>query len=167
MSLASRSGGRTKIYVPTTAKEGEKEANAVNDKLGARLFATKTFTFELILAGVKAFGATALKPQTLRQMALKAGDAKTLSEQIDILKKEGISVGNSAFSRVVQKLASEGDDSILNELLESDLHPEVLENLETAEGLFNSYSAVDDPRRARPSLKNQALHHAQIISVCE
>lgn len=153
MSLASRSGGRTKIYVPTTAKEGEKEANAVNDKLGARLFATKTFTFELILAGVKAFGATALKPQTLRQMALKAGDAKTLSEQIDILKKEGISVGNSAFSRVVQKLASEGDDSILNELLESDLHPEVLENQETAEGLFNSYSAVDDPRRARMLFK--------------
>ncbi|OJD10887.1 hypothetical protein AJ78_08220 [Emergomyces pasteurianus Ep9510] len=153
ISLIPKRGRPANIYIPTDVKREDEEANAVNDKLGARLFATKTFTFELILAGVKAFGATILRPQTLRQMALKAGEAKRLSEQIDVLKKEGISIGNSAFSRVVQKLASEGNDPILNELLRSDLHPEVLDNLKTAEGLFNSYSIVDDPRRARMLFK--------------
>ncbi|OAX84515.1 hypothetical protein ACJ72_01106 [Emergomyces africanus] len=154
ISLAPKRGRPANIYIPTEVeRDEEEEVNAVNDKLGARLFATKTFTFELILAGIKAFGATTIKPQTLRQMGLKAGDAKKLSEQIDILKKEGISIGNSAFSRVIQKLASEGNDSILNELLQSDLHPEVLDNLKTAEGLFNSYSIVDDPRRARMLFK--------------
>ncbi|KLJ12203.1 hypothetical protein EMPG_12732 [Blastomyces silverae] len=155
ITLSPKGGNRTSIYVPPEVKQ--EDANAVNDKLGARLFATKTFTFDLILAGVKAFGATAIKPQTLRQMALKAGDAKKLCEQIDILKKEGISIGNSAFSRVVQKLASEGNDSILNELLQSDLHPEVLENLETAEGLFNSYSCAGELGRARMLFKTLSI----------
>ncbi|KKZ59993.1 hypothetical protein EMCG_00835 [[Emmonsia] crescens] len=150
ISLAPNRGRPPSIHVPT---EVEEEGNAVNDRLGARLFATKTFTFELILAGVKAFGANTIKTQTLRQMALKAGEAKKLSEQIDILKKEGISIGNSAFSRVVQKLASEGNNSILNELLQSDLHPDVLDNLRTAEGLFTSCSIVEDARRARMLFK--------------
>ncbi|PGH04139.1 hypothetical protein GX51_03646 [Blastomyces parvus] len=165
--LSPTRGNQPSIYVPPEIKE--KDANAVNDKLGARLFATKTFSFDLILAGVKAFGATAIKPQTLRQMALKAGDAKTLCDQIDVLKKEGISIGNSAFSKVVQKLALEGNDSILNELLQSDLHPEVLENLETSEQLFNSYSAADEPGRARMLFKALSIlstedpHHYNIL----
>ncbi|OJD22241.1 hypothetical protein ACJ73_06416 [Blastomyces percursus] len=155
LTLNPTSGNRTSIYVPPEAKP--KDANAVNDKLGARLFATKTFTFDLILAGVKAFGATAIRPQTLRQMALKAGSAKKLCEQIDILKKEGISIGNSAFSRVIQKLASEGNDFILDELLQSDLHPDVLENLETAEGLFNSSSVAGEMGRARMLFKTLSI----------
>ncbi|EGE81462.1 hypothetical protein BDDG_04404 [Blastomyces dermatitidis ATCC 18188] len=151
ITLSPTSGNRTSINVPPEVKQ--KETNAVNDKLGARLFATKTFTFDLILAGVKAFGATAIRPQTLRQMALKAGGAKKLREQIDILKKEGISIGNSAFSKVVQKLASEGNDFILYELLQSNLHPDVLEDLETVEWLFNSSSVAGEMGRARMLFK--------------
>ncbi|EEH38543.2 hypothetical protein PAAG_08270 [Paracoccidioides lutzii Pb01] len=132
-----------------TASRVDGEGNYVSDNFGARFFATKTFTFELFVAGVKAFGATSIGQQTLRQMALKAGNAKKLSEQLDILEREGISIGDTAFSRVVRKLASDGDDFVLNELLQSDLHPEVFENLKTQEDLFAAYSIADDQRRAR------------------
>ncbi|PGH02508.1 hypothetical protein AJ79_07621 [Helicocarpus griseus UAMH5409] len=142
----------------TTKVRGEEgEGVIVNEALGARLFATNSFKFGLILEGIRAFGATGIGPQTLRQMALKAGNADVLLDQIESLKREGISIGNSAFSKVVYRLALEGNESVLDELIRSDLHPDVLENVETLEELLTSSSMADDHPRASMLLKVLSL----------
>ncbi|KAK2778330.1 hypothetical protein FQN53_001855 [Emmonsiellopsis sp. PD_33] len=129
------------------------EENCFNDELGARLFATKPFTFELVLGGIKVFGANAIGPQTLRQLALRTAVPGELVRRINLLQKEGISIGKSVFSRAVRQLALSGHASMLNELLQSDQHPDVLEDPSTQEKLLHHYSRLGDSLRANMTLR--------------
>ncbi|KAL1954961.1 hypothetical protein VTO42DRAFT_419 [Malbranchea cinnamomea] len=131
-----------------TATDTHGQQTRFTDEFGARLFATKSFSFELIVAGMQMFSVKTIGPLTLRQMALRARDVNEIAQQIQALQKIGISIGNSVFSRVVQKLVEQGDHRTLQDVLQSDQHPDVLEDLETQELLLSSYTLSQDWRQA-------------------
>lgn len=133
---------------PHTPSNDNGRQTRFTDDFGARLFATKPFSLELILAGMHMFSVQAIGPLTLRQMAMRAGNAEEVAHQIQALQKAGISIGNSVFSRVVQKLVADGDSRTLQDLLHSDQHPDVLEDLGTQELLLSSYTLSQDWRQA-------------------
>lgn len=128
------------------------EEKPFKDEFGARLFATEALTFDMILGGLKIFGVSAIGPHTLREMAVRARGTHDIVNKIDELQRAGISIGNSVFSRVVRRLASEHREIMLHDLLHSDEHPDVLEDAGTQESLLVSYYLVRDWRQYNMTL---------------
>ncbi|KAK2740637.1 hypothetical protein FQN57_006006 [Myotisia sp. PD_48] len=121
----------------------------MKDQFAARLFATKPFSFDLILSGLKMFEVGAIGPQSLRELALRARDLTELEQQFSALKEAEISLGDSVYSRVVEALVARRDAQTLRELLQSDQHPDVLEDVDTQEALLHHYTVSQDWRLAR------------------
>lgn len=118
-----------------------------NDGFGARVFATKALTFDMILSGLKTFRVTSIGPQSLREMARKAGGSHDFLEKLDILEQNNISVGDSVFARLLRRLATENRDALLSELINSDQHHDVFEDSETQVALLKSYYMAGDWRQ--------------------
>ncbi|PYH80836.1 hypothetical protein BO82DRAFT_384071 [Aspergillus uvarum CBS 121591] len=133
------------------ANPGEREflhdQKPIKDDLGARIFATDALKFELILSGFKMFGATSIGPQSLREMAVRAHGSRDLLERLRLLQEAGISIGDSIFSRLVRKLATENRGIVLADLLRSDQHPDMLEDTRVQESLLLSHYLSRDWRR--------------------
>ncbi|KAE8380296.1 hypothetical protein BDV26DRAFT_257740 [Aspergillus bertholletiae] len=116
------------------------------DDFGARLFATKALKFEMILSGLRMFGVTAIGPQSLREMAIRAHGCQDITDKLHELQNAGISVKDSVFVRLLRKLATENRDILLSDLLQSDQHPDVLEDAQLQESLLLSYYVARDWR---------------------
>ncbi|KAL1967343.1 hypothetical protein VTN77DRAFT_3389 [Rasamsonia byssochlamydoides] len=136
-----------------TATEEEKgesgwmQEKPFKDEFGARLFATKALTLDMIISGLQMFGVPAIGPLSLREMALRANGSKDILEKIATLRKGGIAIRDSAFSRLVERLAAENRDIMLQDLLHSDQHPDVLEDADLQESLLVSYYMARDWRQ--------------------
>ncbi|KAK2755012.1 hypothetical protein FQN54_006540 [Arachnomyces sp. PD_36] len=133
--------------VPATNPFREPDRNKFQDSFGARLFATSSLAFEFILSGLRVFGVNAIGPLSLREMALRAENAKDISHKIDQLQEAGVSIGDSVFSRLVKKLAREGKERLLQDVLHGDQHPDVLEDWRIQESLLASYYLTGDWRQ--------------------
>ncbi|KAL4922337.1 hypothetical protein BDW62DRAFT_172331 [Aspergillus aurantiobrunneus] len=123
------------------------EGDRFDDSFGARIFATKAFNFEMILAGLKTFRVPAIGPQSLREMARRARGSTDVQEKLDRLEQSNISVGNSVFSRLLRRFATENRETLLFDLVHSDQHHEVLEDPETQASLLMSHYAACDWRQ--------------------
>ncbi|KAL2818491.1 hypothetical protein BDW59DRAFT_181888 [Aspergillus cavernicola] len=117
------------------------------DGFGARVFATKALTFDMILSGLKIFSVSAIGPQSLREMATRARGSHDLLEKLRQLDKEGISIGNGIFARLLRRLATENREILLSDLLHSDQHPDMFEDPQTQESLLVDYYTVRDWRQ--------------------
>ncbi|KAB8239487.1 hypothetical protein BDV23DRAFT_170925 [Aspergillus alliaceus] len=122
------------------------------DDFGARLFATKALRFDMILSGLRMFGVTAIGPQSLREMAIRAHGCQDIVSKLQELQKAGISIGDSVFARLLRKLATENRDILLSDLLRSDQHPDVLEDAQLQESLLLSYYVARDWRQYNMTL---------------
>lgn len=116
------------------------------DEFGARLFATKALTVDMITNGLQMFGVQAIGPLSLREIALRAEGPKDILEKIQALRKANITIRDCAFTRLVERLALEHKDIVLEDLLHSDQHPDVLEDVAVQETLLCSYLMARDWR---------------------
>ncbi|EED14936.1 conserved hypothetical protein [Talaromyces stipitatus ATCC 10500] len=116
------------------------------DEFGARLFATKALTVDMITNGLQMFGVQAIGPLSLREIALRADGPKDILEKMRALRKANITIRDCAFTRLVEKLALEHKDIVLEDLLHSDQHPDVLEDVAVQENLLCSYLLARDWR---------------------
>ena len=123
-----------------------KKKGQFSDEFGARLFATKALSFELILTGLGLFSVKAIGPLTLRELALQADEPQLIYERLNELQEAGIDIGESKFARIVRKLAKENRADLLHDVLASDQHPDVFEDWRLQESLLAHYQAHDRPR---------------------
>lgn len=126
---------------------GEKHGIApktFTDEFCARLFATKAFSTALVISSLRMFGIQAIGPLALREMVSKDVESSAVKQKIEDLRAAGISLGNSVFSRAVMKLSEDGRSDLLRSLLDSDQHPDVLEDTPLQRKLLASYLAYDD-----------------------
>ncbi|EYE99930.1 uncharacterized protein EURHEDRAFT_512070 [Aspergillus ruber CBS 135680] len=128
------------------------EEKPFSDEIGARLFATRSFNLDMILSGLRMLGVTAIGPQSLREMAVRAHGSQDLLEKLRLLQRSGISVGDSVFARLIRRLAEEKRDILLSDLLHSDQHPDVLEDATMQESLLMSYYMTRDWRHYQMTL---------------
>jgi hypothetical protein len=117
-----------------------------NDEFGARLFATKALTVHTITNGLQMFGVQAIGPLSLREIALRAAGPKDILEKMQALRKADITIRDCAFTRLVERLAMEHKDIVLEDLLHSDQHPDVLEDAAVQENFLCSYLMARDWR---------------------
>lgn len=135
-----------------TEEGTSREGKPFKDELGARLFATKALNFEMILSGLRMFGVPAIGPQTVREMAVRAHGGQDILDKLRQLRAAGISVGDSVFTRLVRKFASEHREVLLSDFISNDQHFEMLEDVVAQESLLTSYYVARDWRQYNMTL---------------
>lgn len=115
-----------------------------NDKLGSRWLATAWISLDVAMESLHSLGIVEIGPLSLQAIALREPDFRGVVRRLDQLKELGISTGDSVFSRAVESFARRGETEYLRGLLESDQHPESLENRKLQESLLASYALVGD-----------------------
>lgn len=116
----------------------------ISDAFAARVFATKSFSFDFALTGLHVLGTDEIGPLSLRQIALQANDASIIRQRLAKMDDMGIDTGGSAYSRVVRRLASKQEDSLLMNVVHCDQHPDVFEDPQIQLELLNGYAKVKD-----------------------
>ncbi|KAL5001804.1 hypothetical protein BDV10DRAFT_138723 [Aspergillus recurvatus] len=132
---------------PAVVVKDQLEENGLKDDFGARIFATKALSIEMIISGFKTFRIPAIGPQSLRELARRARGSHDIIEKLEQLEQNKISVGNSVFVRLLRRLAKEKEEILLSDLIHSDQHHDVLEDSETQASLLVSHYAARDWRQ--------------------
>ncbi|KAJ5093331.1 hypothetical protein N7456_009192 [Penicillium angulare] len=129
------------------------------DDIAARLFATRALNLDMVIGGLRILGVSKIGPRTLREMAVRVQDSQEMLANLKSLRKSGISLADSVFTRLVPKLAAQNREFLLSDLLQSDQHPDVLEDAKLQESLLVSYYMARDWRQYNVSLAILAEHY--------
>ncbi|KAH8908792.1 hypothetical protein BR93DRAFT_925891 [Coniochaeta sp. PMI_546] len=100
-----------------------------NDTLGARWFASSWISVDLALDVVRFLGLDQIGPLSLQSIALREGHPDRILDRLDQLELSGISIGESSYAKAIRHFATMDDHETLMDLLHSDLHPDVFEDL--------------------------------------
>jgi hypothetical protein len=128
------------------------QPSALSDKFVARAFATKTLSFDLILHGLHLLGLREIGPLALHQISLSAGIPPEICRRLELLKELSIDHGSSTYARVVTTLAKQGKATLLSDVLASDQHPDVFEDVDLQEKLLAQYYRDSDWRQVNRTL---------------
>ncbi|KAI9831610.1 MAG: hypothetical protein M1826_003219 [Phylliscum demangeonii] len=123
-----------------------------SDAFCARFFATKAFSVDTVVEGMRRLGIQEVGPLTLREMALREESATHVVRRIEQMRTANIGIGSSMFSRLLWRFASENKSQLLHDLLHSDRHPEVLEDPAVEESLLGFHLRRNDARQVQLSL---------------
>ncbi|KAI9706420.1 MAG: hypothetical protein M1836_003425 [Candelina mexicana] len=104
------------------------EPKTLSDSFCARLFATRAFSVDTVLKGIKMLGVEAVGPLAIQAIALKDPTPLALLNQIGNIKKLGFSIGKSVFTYSLRKAAIENKTQVFFDILHGDQHPDVLED---------------------------------------
>jgi hypothetical protein len=112
---------------------------------------------DVAINSIHALGIQEIGPLSLQAIALREPDLKDLVRRITQLNDLGISVGESLYSRAVVKFSQNREYANLESLLNSDQHPDALENSQLQENLLSSYAENKDWGQYRRTLAVQKL----------
>ncbi|KAI9781678.1 MAG: hypothetical protein M1835_004252 [Candelina submexicana] len=104
------------------------EPKTLSDSFCARLFATRAFSVDTVLNGIKMLGVEAIGSLAMQAIALKNPTPLALLNQIGNIKKLGVSIGKSVFTQSLRKAAIENKTQVFLDILYGDQHPDVLED---------------------------------------
>ena len=120
------------------------QPRSLSDSFVASAFLTATFSFDSILGGLRFFGLKAVGPSSIRAMGLTSADSQELMVRFAKLSDLEIDTGSSRFSRTVKKLAQEGQEQLLQNVLRSDQHADCFEDLNLQRRLLLKYYRDED-----------------------
>ncbi|KAH6689285.1 hypothetical protein EV126DRAFT_431345 [Verticillium dahliae] len=143
-----------------------------NDAIGARWFASSWVPLDFAVHAVHGLGVRVLGPMSLQSIALREKTAASILSRLRQLQNLNLSIGHSTYALAVRSFAERGDDDMLSMLLESDIHPEVFDDLETQQRIrcaarndgdwqtYNLLLAIQ-PAVARDSIETTSNHLLQ------
>ncbi|WYZ46498.1 hypothetical protein EsH8_IX_000723 [Colletotrichum jinshuiense] len=108
-----------------------------SDTLGARWFASSWVPLDFAIHAAHALGIRQIGPLSLQSIALREPTAKGVKARIEQLRKVNISIGHSAYARVLKRFAENEDNELLSELLHTDIHPDVFDDPATLASIRN------------------------------
>ena len=129
-----------------------RQPTRLSDNFVARAFATDAFSFDFILSGLRLLGLREIGPQALRQIGLQSPNSQDLCDRLTRLADNGVDTGSSIFTRVVMQCAEKGQDVLLRDVLESDQHPDVFEDVKLQKLLLRQYYHQQDWRQINRTL---------------
>lgn len=129
---ASFAGQGLSVFESETRQPGagatQVRLNKVSDAFAAKAFATKALSFDFVVRSLQAFGLTQIGPQAMRDLGLAASDPDIFAQRLAKLDELGIDTGSSVYSRIVRKLCSSREHTLLSQALHTDMHHEVFES---------------------------------------
>ncbi|KAI1436047.1 hypothetical protein GGR50DRAFT_266551 [Xylaria sp. CBS 124048] len=111
-----------------------------NDSLGAQWLATSWVSLDTAIPTISALGITKIGPLSFQSIALRAGNSDELLSRVAQLRENGISAGESSYVQVILYLAEQKDDELLQDLLNSDVHPDVFDDVTLQTQLIHTAS---------------------------
>lgn len=125
----------------------------LSDSFCARLFATRLFAVNTIINGLQMMAVDSIGPLALREIAYRDDCfPPAILRHIDDLKNAGILLDGSLFAHLLQKLVGEDNKVLLKSLVESDLHPDTLDDFNLQENLLAQYYAAEDQLQVERTL---------------
>ena len=131
---------------------------SLSDEFCARLFATPAFPVDTVVKAIYMLGVDTLGPISLRELisrefkSRKHSSSRPISQCLDALREAGISIDNSTFCTVVTNLAVQGDEKLLEEVINCDMHPDAFEDPQLQEKLLAKYHACHDYQQVSRTL---------------
>jgi len=117
----------------------------LSDSFCARLFATRLFSVETIISGLQMIAVETIGPLSIREIASRDNyHPSNFTRHLHRLKDAGILPDRSAFSLLIQKLASNDEQKLFRSVVECDLHPETFEDADVQERLLAEYYGRSD-----------------------
>lgn len=110
----------------------------------ARWFATSWVSLNTAIEAVHTLGVTRIGPLSLQSIALREGTAERIKSRMRQLRRADIKIVRTNYTAVVMSLVRDKDDETLKELLESDIHPDVLDDINRLGDLANSFETAGD-----------------------
>jgi hypothetical protein len=144
------------------------QPSRLSDKFVARAFATRAFSFDFILQGLRLLGLREIGPLAFREVSVSAATPAEVCRRLDLLKELGVDSGSSMYARVVTSMATQGRATLLSDVLASDQHPDVFEDLDLQEELLAQYYRDSDWRQVDRTLailrvaNQEFLHNARL-----
>jgi hypothetical protein len=142
---------RESIELATNRPFGMKKAQ-VSDAFAARIFATKSFSFDFALNGLYMLGLDEIGPLSLREISLQAQTCALMRERLTKLDSLSIDTGGSAYSRVIRRLVRRNHDTLLMDIITCDQHPDVFEDQNVQFQLLSEYYQAKDWRQFNRTL---------------
>ena len=119
-------------------------AKGYNDSIGSRWFATRWISLDVAMTAISALGVKEIGPLSLQAIALREQNCEGITHRLNQLRDLSIGIGNSIFSKSVEKFARSKNQGFLDCLLRSDQHPDALEDGQLQEQLLTSYARTKD-----------------------
>ncbi|KAK3676890.1 hypothetical protein LTR78_003094 [Recurvomyces mirabilis] len=111
----------------------------ISDSFVAKMFATSAFSLNLVVRGLSFFSIQELGPLAVREVAVRAGSAISFRNVLADLKSLNVTLADTAYCRLVTKIAGDGQTELFKALLASDQHPESYDDTTTQEALLSEY----------------------------
>jgi hypothetical protein len=125
------------------AKTFNVSVKSYDDALGSRWLATKWISLDVSISTLHALGTDEIGPLSLQAIALREPQPSTVVSRIDQLRGLGISIGNSIYSKAIERFARTGQAEYLEGLLHSDQHPDAYEDRKVQEALLVEYAQTN------------------------
>ena len=121
------------------------EPKTVGDEFCARLIATVWFSLSAVIKILCILGVDTLGSSSLREVVVRAeSDPKAVVASIDQLEAAGIALGRTTYCSLVKRLAVDGNDRMLESVIQCDLHPETFDDQDLQERLLEDYYRKND-----------------------
>ncbi|RYO84583.1 hypothetical protein DL766_010549 [Monosporascus sp. MC13-8B] len=128
-----------------------------NDGLGAKWLASSWVSLDTAISTIAALGIEKIGPLSIQAIALRERNAQGVSKRLDQLQSHGISVLDSNYLRLMLQFVEIQDDELLSDLLQSDFHPDVFDDLPLLAQLLEPTIASGDWRTYRLLLAARVL----------
>ena len=145
----------------------------LSDEICARFFATRFFSINSVISGLRLISVEEIGPLALRALltrAVEGGncDIDAANEYLEQLNKAEITLSKSRFCQVVKELIDRANSQILYDVITCDLHSDTFEDHDLQFELLAQYVARNDRRqidRTLAILTNGAQGHARDTKV--
>lgn len=131
----------------------------IPDRFSARMFATRAFSVDFVIAGLTSFGFDVLGPLTMQELALRCKSAEDLTARIAQLEKLNVQLSPCTYVQLVRRLAEEGRSAMLDAIVQSDQHPEVYEDRKIQRQLLDQYIRIQDWHQVHRTLTILTAFH--------
>ncbi|ROT34787.1 hypothetical protein SODALDRAFT_329471 [Sodiomyces alkalinus F11] len=115
----------------TQGKPGHDAGRRLNDVLGARWFASSWIPLDIAVHALRGLGVRNIGPLSLQSIAIREATPAAVTSRLEQLRNLGIDIGHSTYARAVRYFARSGNSELLTQLLRSDIHPDVFDDLST------------------------------------
>lgn len=145
-----------------------------NDALGARWFASSWISLDMALEVVRILGVDRIGPLSLQSIALRERYSDRILHRLDQLETFNISIGTSSYAKAIRHFAAVDDYEALMDLLQSDMHPDIFDDLNIQQKILGSAIMLGDWKKYRlvlavrlaVSLDSVALASNALLSAC-
>lgn len=145
-----------------------------NDALGARWFASSWISLDMAVEVVRILGVDRIGPLSLQSIALRERHSDRILHRLDQLETFNISIGTSSYAKAIRHFAAIDDYGALMDLLQSDMHPDIFDDLNIQQKILGSAIMLGDWKKYRlvlavrlaVSLDSVALASNALLSAC-